>query len=311
MAKALEKVFINCAVTGSIHIPTQTPYLPKTSDEIAEAAIDAARAGAATVHLHARDPETGQPKPDVELFEPFVKRIHEESDVVICITTGGGLGMTIEERTRGVQKFKPELGTFNMGSFNFGLFPVLSKFKEFKYDWEQRYLEMTRDFVFTNTFKGLEGICTIFRETGTKPELEIYDLSHLYNTAYLVEAGFLDLPVYFQFIMGILGTMGSSVENLVHIKNTADKLFGNDYVFSVFATGRHEFNMCTVAAIMGGAVRVGMEDNLYLAKGVLAKSNAEMVAKMKHILEELSFEVATPQEVREILGLKGKAHTNI
>jgi uncharacterized protein (DUF849 family) len=306
------KVIINCAITGSIQVPSMSPYLPITPKQIAQEAIAAAEAGAATVHLHARDSKTGQPTMDLDLFQEFCQEIHKKSDVVICITTGGSATMAPEERMIAVRKFKPELGSINMGTINFALFPVLEKerIKEFKYDWEEKYLEGSRDFIFKNTFYDQERILKIMRDNGTKPELECYDVGHLYNTAYWVERGFIDPPFWIQLIFGIMGAIQPSVENLAFMKNTADKLFGKDYVWSVLATGRHEFNLCTVGAILGGNVRVGLEDNLYLGKGQLARSNAELVKKMIQILEDLGMEPASPKEAREILKLKGKEKTS-
>jgi len=305
-----DKVIISCAVTGSIHIPSMSPYLPITPAQIAQEAIGAFEAGAGSVHLHARNPKTGEPTMDLGLFQEFCQEVHRKSDVIICITTGGAPTMTPEERMVAVRKFKPELASINMGSFNFGLFPIMEKIKEYKFDWEEKYLERSKDNIFKNTFYDQERIFRIMKENGTKPELECYDVGHLYNTAYWVEKGAIDPPVWIQLILGILGAIQPSVENLVFMKNTADKLFGKDYVWSVLPTGRHEFNLCTVGAVMGGNVRVGMEDNLYLGKGVLAKSNAEMVKKMAHILEQLDLDPATPQETRTILKLKGKEHTS-
>ena len=247
---------------------------------------------------------------DLGLFQEFCQEVHRESDVIICITTGGAPTMTPEERMVAVRKFKPELASINMGSFNFGLFPIMEKIKEYKFEWEEKYLERSKDNIFKNTFYDQERIFRIMKENGTKPELECYDVGHLYNTAHWLDKGAIESPVWIQLILGILGAIQPSVENLVFMKSTADKLFGTDYVWSVLPTGRHEFNLCTVGAIMGGNVRVGMEDNLYLGKGVLAKSNAEMVKKMVHLLKELDFEPTTPQETRTILKLKGKEQTS-
>ncbi len=310
MAMKQKKVFINCAVTGSIHIPTMTPHLPITPQQIASEAIAAAKAGAGTVHLHVRNPETGQPSSDLGLFKEVCSEIHRSSDVVMCPTTGGGLGMTPEERVRVVRELQPELASCNMGSFNFGLFPLLERFSKFKFQWEKEYLEMTRDFIFPNTFKSLEIFLKSFRDSGTKPEMECYDVGHLYNVAHMADQGYIDKPFFLQLILGILGAIQPSVENLVHMKNTADKLFGDDYLWSVLPVGRHQFALGTVAVVMGGNVRVGMEDNLYLSKGVLVKSNEESVAKIRHLIEELSLEVATPDETRKMLKLKGRDKTN-
>jgi len=303
------KCLINCAITGSIHTPTMTEYLPITSTEIAEEAVKAGNAGASTVHLHVRDPKTGKPSSDVGLFKEVCSHINKHSDVIQCITTGGGLGMLPEERLKGVVALQPELASMNMGSFNFALFPALEKYKEFKFQWEKDYLEMTRDFVFANTFKSMEIFLKTMQDCGTRPEMECYDIGHLYNAAHLAERGFIEKPFFFQFIFGILGAIQPSIENLVHMKSTADKLFGNDYVWSVLPVGRIQFAFGTVAAVMGGSVRVGMEDNLYLAKGVKVTSNEESVAKIKRILNELSIETATHKETRDILKLKGKEKT--
>jgi len=303
------KVIVNCAVTGAIHIPSMSPYLPITPEQIASEAIAAAEAGASTVHVHARNPKTGEPTMDLGLFEEFCREIQSKSDVVICITTGGAPTMTPEERMVAVRKFKPELASINMGSFNFGLFPIMDKIQEYKWDWEQPYLERSKDNIFKNTFYDQDRIFKIMRDNGTKPEMECYDVGHLYNTAYWADKGVLEPPFWLQLIFGIMGAIQPSVENLLFMKETADKLFGKDYVWSVLAAGKHEFNLGTVGVVMGGNVRIGMEDNLYLAQGELAKNNAEMVAKMVRIMNELGFDAATSQDARKILGLKGKAGT--
>jgi len=305
-----DKPIVNCAVTGSIHVPSMSPHLPITPKQIAQEAVEAAQAGAATVHLHARDPKTGEPTMNLDLFQEFCREIQNRSDVVICITTGGGLTMTPEERMVAVRRFKPELASINMGSINFALFPVMAKIKEYKWPWEQKYLEGTKNLIFRNTFYDQERILNIMKDTGTKPELECYDVGHLYNTAYWADKGALETPIWIQLILGILGAIQPSVENLIFMKNTADKLFGKDYVWSVLATGRHEFNLGTVGAVLGGSVRVGLEDNLYLGKGELAKSNADMVKKMARILKELGMEPASAAEARQILKLKGKDKTD-
>ncbi len=304
------KVIINCAVTGAIHVPSMSPYLPITPEQIAHGAIDAAEAGAATVHLHARNPKTGEPTMDLDLFQIFCQEVHQKSDAVICVTTGGAPTMTPEERMVAVKKFKPELASLNMGSMNIGLFPQKERIKEYKWDWEEAYLERSRDNVFKNTFYDQERILNICRGNGTKPEMECYDVGHIYSTAHWADKGVIEPPFWLQFIFGLLGGIGSSVDNLILMKNTADKLFGDDYIFSVLAAGRNEFSLGTIGAIMGGSVRVGLEDNLYLGKGELAKSNADMVRKMVRILRELSIEHASPQEARKMLNLKGKQNTN-
>jgi len=309
MAMRQGKTFINCAITGSIHIPTMSEYLPITPEQIAGDAIKAAEAGAGTVHVHARDPQTGRPSADLGLFREILSGIKRGSDVVICPTTGGGLGMTPEERVRVVSEMEPELASMNMGSFNFGLFPLLERYSKFKFDWEPSYLEMSRDFVFTNTFKSMEVFFNTFRDHGTKPEMECYDVGHIYNVAFMADHGYIEKPFFLQLIMGILGSIQPSVENLVHMKHTADSLFGDDYAWSVLPVGRHQFPLGMVAAVMGGNVRVGMEDNLYLGKGVKVKSNQESVQKIRRMMEELSLEIATPDEVRKILKLKGAALT--
>ena len=303
------KVIINCAVTGAIHVPSLSPYLPITPAQIAAEAVAAAEAGAATVHLHARDPQNGRPDMDPELFHTFCRQVHEQSDTVICITTGGAPTMTPEERMVAVRALKPELASINMGSINFGLYPMMARIKEYKFDWEKPYLESSKDLVFKNTFYDQERIFKIMDDCGTKPELECYDVGHLYNTAHWADLGVIQPPFWIQLILGIHGAIQPSVENLVFMKNTADKLFGDDYIFSVLAVGRHELNLGTVGVVMGGCVRVGLEDNLYVRKGELAKSNADLVAKMRRIITELSFDIADPDEARQMLGLKGKNQT--
>ena len=299
----MSKVIITAAITGGIHTPTMSPYLPYKPDDIADQAIEAAQAGAAVVHIHARDPETGKPTPDLDIYTSIVDRIRAGSDVLICITTGGGAGQSIQERTAILPRFKPELASFNMGSINFGLHPLLNKYKEFQHDWEPEWLEYSRDWVFANTFKDLEGICRLFKESGTKPELEIYDVGHLYNLKYLLDRELLKPPVYLQFVTGILGGIAATPYDLMTLHQTAERLLGNDYKWSVIGAGKDQFKICTMGALLGGNCRVGLEDNLFLSKGRLAKSNAEQVAKMKGIVETLGYETATPDEAREILGI--------
>jgi uncharacterized protein (DUF849 family) len=305
------KVIVSCAVTGSIHVPSQTPYLPITPAEIAQGAIGAAEAGAAIVHLHARDPETGRPTPDPDVFAQFLPEINERTDVVINITTGGGHGMSVEERTRAARRFKPELCSLNMGSMNFGLFPVLERISEFMHQWEPEYLEMTRDFIFRNTYADIEWIVRELGAEGTRFEFECYDVGHLYNLAHFLERGVVEPPLFVQTIFGILGGIGPEPENLIHMKATADRLFGEDYYWSILGAGRHQTNLVTMGAILGGSVRVGLEDSIYLAKGQLAQANADQVAKIARILRELSLEIATPHEARQMLGLKGPDRTRI
>ena len=302
---AVRKVIVTCAITGSIHVPSQTPHLPITPDQIAENAIGAAREGAAILHLHARNPETGQPTPDPEVFLQFLPRIKESTDAVINITTGGAQTMTIDERLAGPLRMKPEMCSLNMGSMNFGLYPMASRIKEFTHDWEPGYLEMSRGHIFRNTFADIERLLETMGAHGTRFEFECYDVGHLYNLAHFLDRGLVRPPVFVQTIFGILGGIGTDPEDLLHMKRTADRLLGNDYIWSILGAGRHQFNLITMGAIMGGNVRTGMEDNIYLGKGELAQSNADLVAKTVRILRELSLEPATPDEARAMLGLKG------
>ncbi|MBA2598898.1 MAG: 3-keto-5-aminohexanoate cleavage protein [Chloroflexia bacterium] len=302
------KVIVTCAITGSIHVPSQTPYLPITPDEIAGNAIGAAEAGAAILHLHARVPETGQPTPDPEAFLRFLPRIKDETDAVINITTGGAQTMTIDERLAGPLRMKPEMCSLNMGSMNFGLYPMASRIKEFKHDWEPGYLEMSRGHIFRNTFADIERLLETMGAHGTRFEFECYDVGHLYNLAHFLDRGLVQPPLFVQTIFGILGGIGTDPEDLLHMKRTADRLLGSDYIWSILGAGRHQFNLITMGAIMGGNVRTGMEDNIYLGKGELAQSNADLVAKTVRILRELSLEPATPDEARAMLGLKGGAN---
>lgn len=305
------KVIVSCAVTGSIHVPTVSEYLPITPGEIADGAIGAAEAGAAIVHLHARDPVSGRPTPDPEVFAQFLPKIRHSCDAVINITTGGGQGMTLEERSAAARAFKPELCSMNMGSMNFGLFPVLDRVTEFKHSWEREHLEASRDFIFRNTFKDIERLVTELGANGTKFEFECYDVGHLYNLAHFVDRQLVQPPLFIQTVLGILGGIGPEAENLMHMKATADRLFGDDFYWSVLGAGRHQTSLVTMSAILGGSVRVGLEDSIYLAKGELAKSNADQVAKIRRILTELSLEIASPREARDMLGLKGAANTAI
>ncbi|MDA0703054.1 MAG: 3-keto-5-aminohexanoate cleavage protein [Proteobacteria bacterium] len=300
------KVIITCAVTGSIHTPTMSEHLPLTPTEVAEGAIGAAEAGASILHLHARDPKDGRPTPDPAVFMEFLPRIKQATNAVVNITTGGGHGMTVAERLAAPLAARPEMASFNMGSMNFGLFPLLDRYKEFKHDWERAHLENSRDFIFRNTFKDMEFILKELGEgCGTRFEFECYDVGHLYNLAHLVDRGLVKPPMFVQTIFGILGGIGADHENLMFMKSTADRLFGDDFYWSILAAGRHQMPFCTMGAIMGGNVRVGMEDSLYIAKGKLTKSNADQVAKIRRILEDLSMEIATPDEAREMLQLKG------
>jgi len=306
MAVDKSKRIINCAITGSIHTPGMSPYLPITPDEIATSAVEAAEAGAASVHIHARNPENGMPTPDLDLYREIIEKIRAKNkDVIICITTGGGAGMTVEQRAAVIPEFKPELASMNCGSINWGLFPALERFKEFKFDWEPKMLAMTKDFIFENTFGAMETICKIMDENGTKPELEVYDTGHLTNIAYLLQAGIIKPPIYLQYVTGILGGINSTPYDIMNLHTSADRLFGKDnYQWSVIGAGRAEYPAATMALLLGGNVRVGLEDSLYLGKGRLAQSNAEMVEKMVRIMGELDLEPATPDEARQMIGIK-------
>lgn len=306
MAKPARKVIITCAVTGGIHTPTMSDALPYTPQDIARQAIDAAEAGASILHLHARDPETGKPTPDPDVFMQFLPVIKQSTDAVLNITTGGGLNMTVEERLAAPLKAEPEMCSCNMGSMNFGIFPIADKFKQWKFDWEEPYLRGTDDFIFRNTFKDIEFILKHLGEgCGTRFEFECYDVGHLYNLAHFVDRGLIKPPIMIQTIFGILGGIGPDPENVVFMKRTADKLFGDDYVWSVLAAGRHQMPSLTQAVVMGGHVRVGLEDSLYIGPGKLADSNAQQVEKIRTIIEALDQAVATPAEARAMLALKG------
>ena len=299
-------VIVTCAPTGGIHTPTMSPYLPITPSEIASAAIEAAEAGASVIHLHARDPETGKPDPRPETFMQFLPVIKQSSDAVINVSTGGGLGMTIDERLAAAVRARPEMASLNMGSMNFGIFPMLEKYDNWKHDWEPAFLEMTRDFIFPNTFKSIEYILRELGEThGTRFEFECYDLGHLYNLAWFVDKGLVQPPFFVQMVFGILGGVGADPDNLMHMHTIAEKLFGGDYEWSVLAAGRHQMPFATQAAMLGGNLRVGLEDSLYIGKGQLAQSNADQVRKIRGIIENLGLNIATPAEARQRLGLKG------
>lgn len=300
-----DKVIITCAVTGSIHTPTMSPWLPVTPQEIADASIDAWEAGASIIHLHARNPD-GSPTPDPGVFMEFLPRIKQSTDAVINISTGGGHGMSLDERLAGALRASPEMTSLNMGSMNFGLYPILDKITDFRHDWERRHLENSRDFIFRNTFKDIEHILDVLGEGhGVRFEFECYDIGHLYTLAHFLDRGLVKPPLFVQSIFGILGGIGADEENLMHARRIADKLFGDAYRWSVLAAGRHQMNFVTMAAMLGGNVRVGLEDSLYIAKGELAKSNRDQVAKIRRIIEDLSLEVASPAEARDMLGLKG------
>jgi uncharacterized protein (DUF849 family) len=299
-----EKAVITAAITGSIHTPTMSEYLPISPQQIADDAVRAYEAGAAVAHIHVRNPETGQPSPDINLFKEAITRIKSKCNMAICITTGGGLGMTAEQRLAPVTAFKPELASFNAGSVNFALFHALERYKNFKFDWEKGYLAMTDDFIFPNTFKSMMTFSRIFNENDTKPEFEVYDSGMVNNIAFLADRGYIKKPIYIQFVMGVLGGITATSENLLFMVDYARRLIG-DFEFSVCVAGRAQFPICTQSLLIGGNVRVGLEDNLYLDRGVMAKSNGEQVAKIARIARELGIEPATPDEARVILGLKG------
>ena len=303
------KVIITAAVTGSIHTPTMTPYLPITPEQIADDAVKAYEAGAAVAHIHVRNPETGQPVSDVNLFKEVVTKVKSRCNMVLCLTTGGGLGMSAEERLKPVSNFKPELGSFNAGSINFALFHALDKMKDFKYEWEKEYLAKTEDLIFPNTFKSMKAFAKIFNENETKPEFEVYDAGMINNIAFMVERGYIKKPVYIQFVMGILGGIPAIPENLMFLVDTTRKMIG-DFEFSVCAAGRAQFQMCTQGLLLGGNVRVGLEDNMYLEKGRMAQSSAEQVEKIARIASEFGLSPATPDEARQMLGLKGLEKVN-
>lgn len=299
-------VIITCAVTGGIHTPTMSPYLPITPRQIADAAIGAAQAGAAIVHLHARNPEDGRPDYRPETFMQFLPAIKQASDVIVNVSTGGGLGMTMEQRLAAALAASPEMASLNMGSMNFGIFPLGKKYSDWKYDWEPAFLDMTRDFIFPNTFKTIQYALTELGDRhGTRFEFECYDLGHLYNLAHFVDAGAIQPPFFIQMIYGILGGVGADPDNLLHMHSIAHKLFGDSFEWSVLAAGVHQMPFASCAATLGGNLRVGLEDSLYIGRRQLAKTNAEQVAKIRRIIEELGMRAATPDEARARLALKG------
>jgi uncharacterized protein (DUF849 family) len=299
------KVIITCAVTGAIHTPSMSPHLPITPQEIADAAVGAAEAGAAIVHLHARDPQNGKPDQRPEAFEPFLKVIKQRSNCVVNITTGGAPTMLVQERVGPAAHFAPEVASLNMGSMNFGLYPMLNRFKEFKHDWELPYLEGSRDRIFRNTFADIEFILRTCSENGTRFEIECYDIGHLYTLAHFAERGIVKPPFFVQSVFGLLGGIGPHPEDVAHMKRTADRLFGKDYRWSVLGAGRNQLPIAAMAAAMGGNVRVGLEDSLWIAPGKLAETNAQQVRAARQIIEGLGLSVATPDEARDILELKG------
>ena len=307
----MDKFIVTAAITGSIHTPTMSPYLPITPRQIADEAVRAHEAGAAVAHIHVRDPETGAPSSNIELFREVVTEVKSRCNMVLCLTTGGGGGMTVEERARVVPAFKPELASLNFGSVNFGLFPAADMFEEFKHPWEKPYLLFSEDFIFANTFKTLREFSQLFAENGTKPELEIYDLGMINNVGFMLrsQGDSFKRPVYLQFVLGILGGARPTADNLLFLYNNARALIG-DFVWSVCAAGRHQLPMCTMALTMGGNVRVGLEDSLYAGKGIPATSNADQVERIVTIGRQLSLEPATPDEARQTLGLKGLDKVN-
>jgi uncharacterized protein (DUF849 family) len=302
---AKRKVIITCAVTGAIHTPTMSPFLPVTPDEIVREALAAAEAGASILHLHARNPETGQPDQTPGAFARFLPRIKQGTNAVINITSGGSPYMKVEERVLPAATFKPEVASLNMGSINFGLFPLLEKYKDFKFEWERQHLENTRDLVFRNTFKDIEYILATCSGNGTRFEFECYDIAHLYNLRHFLDRGLVKPPLFIQSVFGILGGIGTHPEDLLHMKRTADRLFGDQYRWSILGAGRNQIALATIGAAMGANVRVGLEDSLWAGPGKLAKSNADQVRIIRQVLEGLSLEVATPDEAREMLELKG------
>jgi len=310
----MEKLIITAALTGNITLPTQTPYLPITPQQIIDDAVRTADAGAASVHIHARDPKTARPTTEPAVYREIAAGIKARSNVIVCITTGGTAYMQPEERAQVVPALKPELATFNMGTINFSIHPIADRYKDedYKFPWEKEFAISTKDFMFRNTFGDIEKLMQMMNENNTKPELELYDVGHLYNLNFLVRRNIIKFPVWLQFVTGILGGIGANVDEVVHMKQTADRLLGGDnYIWSVIGAGYPaEFNLATLGIMMGGHARVGFEDNIFIEKGVLAKSNAELVEKVVRIAQELGREIATPDEARKILRLKGKDKVN-
>lgn len=306
----MTKIIITCAITGSIHTPSMSPALPVTAQEIASAAVEAARAGAAIVHLHARNPSDGRPDQSPDAFAAFLPQIKANCDAVVNLTTGGSPFMSVEERVRPASVFKPEIASLNMGSMNFGLFPMLRRFKEFKYAWEPQMLESSRDLVFRNSFKDIAYALNTLNDSGTRYEFECYDTSHLYNLHHFWQEGLVKAPLFIQTVFGLLGGIGSHPEDVAHLKRTADRLFGDNYHWSALGAGRSQMTVAAMAASMGGHVRVGLEDSLWAGKGRLAGSNAEQVTQVRRIVEGLGLEIATPDDAREMLQLKGSSQVN-
>ena len=308
MSKEKRKVIITCAVTGAIHTPSMSKYLPVSPNEIADAAILAADAGASILHLHARDPSNGKPTQDPAVFEEILPKIKKETDAVINITTGGSPHMTVEERMMPASVFKPELASLNMGSMNFGLYPMLDRFSEFEHTWERDNLEKSRDLVFKNTFQDIETILKIGKSNETRFEFECYDISHLYNLKHFVDRNLISPPFFIQSVFGLLGGIGAHPEDLMHMKRTADRLFGSDYQWSILGAGKNQMTLASMGAAQGANVRVGLEDSLWIEPGKLAQSSKDQVTKVRNILEGFSLDIATPSQVRDILNLKGSRY---
>jgi uncharacterized protein (DUF849 family) len=304
------KVVVNAAVTGGDHVPSQSEHIPITPNKIIEEGVAAAEAGASIVHIHVRDPDTGKPVPDMDLFREIAEGIQKRSDAIVLPTTGGSINMSVEEKVRVIPELEPEMATCNLGSINYGLYPIKQTIDEYEYSWEEQFLEESRDAVFSNTFAELEALLEVCRDHGTKPELECYDVGHLYNAKHLLDRGFLDPPLQLQFVMGVLGGIGADAENLNYMVRVAEKLFGDEFSFSVIGAGRHQFALGVQAVHMGGHVRVGLEDNLYLRRGEYAESNAQLVRKMVELMYEVSGrEPASPEGTREFFDLKGSRNT--
>ena len=304
-----KKVIISCALTGAIHTPTMSEFLPITPKQITDAAIEAANAGASIIHIHARNPETGQPDQSPEAFSKFLPQISQNTDAILNITTGGSPFMKVEERILPTLKFKPELASLNMGSMNFGLFPLLKKYKSFKHSWEKEHLEASADLVFKNTFKDIEFVLNSCSDNGTRFEFECYDTSHLYNLSHFVDRGLVKPPFFIQTVFGLLGGIGTHTDDVAHMKRTADRLFGTDYKWSVLGAGAHQMRIGALALASGGNVRVGLEDSIWAGKGIHAKSNADQVLQVRKIIEGIGLEIASTEETRTILALKGKNNT--
>ena len=308
MPPPTNKVIISCALTGGIHTPTMSPGLPVSPDMLFEQGVGAAQAGAAILHVHARDPRDGRPTPDPAAYLAFLPRLKQGCEAIINVTTGGGLNMTVDDRLKAPVTLRPEMCSLNMGSMNFGIYPLADRYQSWKYDWEEPYLRATEDFVFKNTFRDIARIISVLgQQHGCRFEHECYDVGHLYNLAHMVDRKIIQPPFFVQLIFGVLGGIGSDLPNLMFMKQTADRLFGSDYVWSVLAAGRQQMPFAAQSVLLGGSVRVGLEDSLFISRGTLATSNAEQVLKVRSIVESLGYEIATPADVRQLLGLKGAA----